>query len=84
MKKQTGKNCERRITIDSLRVASKDLFCLIIDIDKLLQANDISSLQFLSDTLSSESQYEQLGYIIATLQVLRKHFEMEDSLDEDI
>lgn len=73
---------ERAITIDSLRVASRDLFCLIVDIDKLLRANDISSLQFVSDTLSSETQYEQIGYIIAALQVLRSHMEMEDSLNE--
>lgn len=82
MEKETRKNQERGITIESLRVTSRDLFCLIVDIDKLLRANDIPSLQFISDTLSSESQYEQLGYIIAALQVLRKHFEMEDDLNE--
>lgn len=83
MRRQSKRSYEHRITIDSLRVASRDLFCLIVDIDKLLRANDISSLQFVSDSLSSETQYEQIGYIIAALQVLRNHMEMEDSLNED-
>lgn len=68
-------NSQKRITADSICIASQDILCLIVDLDRVLQAYGISSLEFISDVFTCDSQYEQLGIIIAALQVLRKRME---------
>lgn len=68
----------RPITLDAFRAAGRDLFEVIIDVDKLMRAYDISSLQFISDVFSTSIRYEQMGIVIAAMQVIRAQIGRED------
>lgn len=67
------------ITLDAFRLAGFDLFELIVDMDKLMHAYGMPTIQFISDVFSSTTKYEQLGYVIDNTKhtnalIFFKHF----------
>ena len=68
----------RAITIDAFREAGRDLFELIVVMDKLMKAYDMTSLYFISDVFSTTSRYEQMGIIIAAMQTIRTQIGKEE------
>lgn len=60
------------ITLDAFRLAGMDLFELIVDMDKLMHAYGMPTIQFISDVFSSTTKYEQLGYIIDNMKLLQQ------------
>ena len=65
-------SCEdRQIEIDAFRSTGKDLFALIIEVEKIVRLHDIATTGFINKVFSTSSHEEQLGYIIDILKVLQ-------------
>ncbi len=64
-------NSTKGICIDAFRCAGRDLFPLILDIEKLLQAYGMESVSFISDVFSTASRAEQLEIIINVLRQIQ-------------
>ena len=73
---------ERPITPDTIAVASRDQFCLILDIDRIMRAHDISSLQFISDTLSCKTEAEQIDHMVEALRTIQQKMESRGEMQQ--
>lgn len=70
----------RPITLDAFRVAGKDLFAVIVEVDRLMRSYGISSLQFISDVFSTESKHEQIGIIMDALGLVQEKQRKEEGV----
>ena len=71
------------ITLDAFRLAGMDLFELIVDMDKLMHAYGMPTIQFISDVFSSTTKYEQMGYVIDNMKLLQQQIREFDSNAKD-
>ena len=67
------------ITLDAFHLAGMDLFELIVDMDKLMHAYGMPTIQFISDVFSSTNKYEQIGYVIDNMKLLQQRVMEFDS-----
>ena len=71
------------ITLDAFRLAGMDLFELIVDMDKLMHAYGLPTIQFISDVFSSTTMYEQMVYVIDNMKLLQQQIREFDSNAKD-